>query len=196
MNRSSRTQSRWSRSGPTIDARLVPRAVGRFRLSDGGGGQFVHFRQKRLQKTWEKSLPLNFFPGSATIYHPLKPHAGWGGRAVRPHILRVTIVQRHVRYHPVRIVFLSDPSAGLRTSRTIFLIALPARSFNNMKTNYVWAGLYEAAPVETDDMKLPSCLLVAKSAIDRRLLEMGSDRTKTSDRRASRASPRSTGVET
>ena len=50
-----------------------------------------------------------------------------------------------------------------------------------MKINYVWTGLYEAALVETDDTKLPSCLLVAKAAINRRLQELGSDRTKTSE---------------
>lgn len=47
--------------------------------------------------------------------------------------------------------------------------------------NYVWGELYEAALLETDDKKLPSCLQAAKAAFDRRVQEMRADRTSTSE---------------
>jgi hypothetical protein len=41
-----------------------------------------------------------------------------------------------------------------------------------MKTEYVWRKAYEAAILETDDLKLPKLLLAAKSAIDDRLHDL------------------------
>ena len=39
-----------------------------------------------------------------------------------------------------------------------------------------WGKLYEAALLETDDKKLPSCLQAAKAAINTRLQEIRADR--------------------
>ena len=46
-----------------------------------------------------------------------------------------------------------------------------------MQADYVWRGVYEAAIVETDDKKLPSCIEAATAAIHRRLQEIQADRT-------------------
>jgi hypothetical protein len=45
-----------------------------------------------------------------------------------------------------------------------------------MNDNYVWGKLYEAALLETDDKKLPSCLQAAKSAINTRFQEIQANR--------------------
>ena len=52
-----------------------------------------------------------------------------------------------------------------------------------MRTDYVWQESYQAAILETDDMKLPQRLQVAKAAIDDRLHDLQLDHGGTPEER-------------